>query len=233
MEKNESLGWCMIPPNIMADPYLSANEKIMFGRIIGLTGARGYCFASNEWLGRQLGLKKGSISKIISSLSSNGVIRIEIIRQNGRVVERRIYVDFTHTPPLQKSHTPSTVIAEGYSTDIVGIHTSSKDKRVENSNTTEEESCDEIYSKEFASFWASYPNKKGKGYALKAWNKIKGVNKLANRIIASVEDHKTKDPQWKKDGGQYIPHPSTFLNGRGWEDEIEVETLQEQTVKQY
>ena len=25
--------------------------------------------------------------------------------------------------------------------------------------------------------------------------------------------------QWRKDGGQYIPMPATWLNGRRWEDE--------------
>lgn len=90
-----------------------------------------------------------------------------------------------------------------------------------------------IYSKEFLSFWNSYPNKKGKGFALKAWKKIKGVNNLTKKIIASVEEHITKDPQWKKDNGQFIPHPATFLNQTRWEDEIEVETVKEEIVKQY
>jgi hypothetical protein len=25
--------------------------------------------------------------------------------------------------------------------------------------------------------------------------------------------------QWQRDDGQFIPHPSTWLNGRRWEDE--------------
>jgi len=25
---------------------------------------------------------------------------------------------------------------------------------------------------------------------------------------------------WNRDGGRYIPHPSTWLNGRRWEDEL-------------
>ena len=27
-----------------------------------------------------------------------------------------------------------------------------------------------------------------------------------------------------KDGGQFIPHPSTWLNRNGWEDEIQIST---------
>ena len=28
-----------------------------------------------------------------------------------------------------------------------------------------------------------------------------------------------KRPDWIKDGGQFIPHASTWLNAKGWEDE--------------
>ena len=27
--------------------------------------------------------------------------------------------------------------------------------------------------------------------------------------------------QWKKDNGKYIPYPSSWLNAKGWEDEIQ------------
>jgi hypothetical protein len=34
-----------------------------------------------------------------------------------------------------------------------------------------------------------------------------------------LERHKLGQ-QWQKDNGEYIPHASTWLNGRRWEDEI-------------
>jgi len=27
--------------------------------------------------------------------------------------------------------------------------------------------------------------------------------------------------QWRKDNGQFIPHPQTWLNQRRWEDDVE------------
>ncbi len=74
------------------------------------------------------------------------------------------------------------------------------------------------YTPQFLEFWESYPRKTGKGAAFKAWKKIKGVNALANAIISSVQQHKISI-QWKKDNGQFIPHPATYLNQRRWEDE--------------
>ncbi len=76
------------------------------------------------------------------------------------------------------------------------------------------------YSKEFEMFWSSYPRKIGKGFAWKAWKKISGVKKIYEVIIESVEKHKTKDSQWKKEKGVFIPHPATFLNQSRWEDEF-------------
>ena len=69
-------------------------------------------------------------------------------------------------------------------------------------------------------FWSAYPKKIGKGAAFKAWKKIKPDTELGTRIVDSVLAHADL-PAWKKDGGQYIPHPSTYLNQERWEDELE------------
>lgn len=73
----------------------------------------------------------------------------------------------------------------------------------------------------FNSFWISYPKKVGKGQAERSWFKYCPDQSLADTILASVELHK-KTRQWKEDNGKYIPNPSTFLNGKRWEDEIDV-----------
>ena len=73
------------------------------------------------------------------------------------------------------------------------------------------------YSAEFLEFWAAYPRKIGKGAAWKVWKQRKDRPKNGD-MLASVEAHKRSE-QWTKDGGQYIPHPATFLNQARWEDE--------------
>lgn len=69
----------------------------------------------------------------------------------------------------------------------------------------------------FAEFWAAYPVKKGRAEAEAKW-KARGLDSIADRIIADVQARKVSDRQWL-DG--YAPHGSTYVNGRGWEDEIE------------
>jgi hypothetical protein len=71
----------------------------------------------------------------------------------------------------------------------------------------------------FDDFWKAYPKKIGKGAARKAWGKIRSPATLLPAILLAIEKQKTCD-QWQKDGGQFIPHPATWLNQQRWEDEV-------------
>lgn len=71
----------------------------------------------------------------------------------------------------------------------------------------------------FDEFWKLYPNKKAKPYALKVWNRLKVNEELFKKIIYALEAHK-KSLQWTKNRGQFIPHPSTWLNQSRWEDTL-------------
>jgi uncharacterized protein YdaU (DUF1376 family) len=76
-----------------------------------------------------------------------------------------------------------------------------------------------IKEKDFDLFWKAYPKKIGKGAAQKSWKKIKPSKKLSATIIEAVK-MQSKSPQWTKDGGQFIPHPATWLNQERWNDEV-------------
>lgn len=71
----------------------------------------------------------------------------------------------------------------------------------------------------FENFWKSYPRKQAKVYARKVWQRLKVDEELFNSIMEALKVHK-KLEQWKRDGGQFIPHASTWLNQRRWEDEF-------------
>lgn len=74
------------------------------------------------------------------------------------------------------------------------------------------------YSAEFEIFWAAYPRKTVKGAAWKAWQKLNPDQDTQDLILKALIWQRTRH-EWVKDGGQYIPHPASWLNGRGWEDE--------------
>ena len=90
-----------------------------------------------------------------------------------------------------------------------------KDKEKEKKNKVSKET----YTCEFEIFWAAYPRHTGKQDAYKAFVKLKPDEALMAAILAGIEKQK-QSAQWTKDGGQFIPHPATWLNGCRWEDEL-------------
>jgi hypothetical protein len=83
----------------------------------------------------------------------------------------------------------------------------------------------------FDAFWAAYPRKVNKQNAIKKWQKLKPDAALLETIMNALARHKASH-DWAKDNGQFIPHATTWLNGRRWEDEItEGETKNGQSRK--
>lgn len=78
----------------------------------------------------------------------------------------------------------------------------------------------------FDRFWQAYPKKRSKGQAEKTWNKIKPTEQLTSQMINAIERAKTSD-EWLKNGGQFIPNPSTWLNAKGWDDELSYSNAQQ------
>lgn len=70
----------------------------------------------------------------------------------------------------------------------------------------------------FGIFWLAYPKKVGKDAARKAFEKRAVSDDLLAGMLEAIERQK-QSRDWLKDGGQYIPHPASWLNGARWEDE--------------
>jgi hypothetical protein len=71
----------------------------------------------------------------------------------------------------------------------------------------------------FDGFWSAYPKKVKKTAARSAWDKIGPDADLTRTILAAIERQK-QSTDWTKNGGEYVPHPTSWLNGRRWEDEV-------------
>lgn len=72
----------------------------------------------------------------------------------------------------------------------------------------------------FEQFWSVYPRKKGKDAAWREWLRRSPSDDLATAMIQAVERDKAS-PQWRKDGGEFIPHPRTWLHQGRWQDEAD------------
>jgi hypothetical protein len=74
-----------------------------------------------------------------------------------------------------------------------------------------------VMQTEFDQFWASYPRRTGKGLARKAFTKA--IQKTTLTVMLDALQWQCRQPQWLKDGGTFVPHPSTWLNQERWDDE--------------
>lgn len=71
------------------------------------------------------------------------------------------------------------------------------------------------YPAAFEAFWAAYPRRTGKRKALEAWKRAKGRG--GEQAVLDGAKRLASDPNLPE--SQFIPHPATWLNRDGWEDE--------------
>lgn len=69
----------------------------------------------------------------------------------------------------------------------------------------------------FRVFYEAYPRKESRVKAAEAWRRLNPDGATVEAIMAGLKRARAS-PQWTKDGGAFIPHPSTWLNQRRWED---------------
>ena len=208
----------VIPAEVRYDAALPANAKLLYGEITALAGADGYCWAGNDYFASLYGVDKCTISRWVSKLQKRGHVRVEVVREkggSGAVEERRIYIGRAVTEAVggidKKINTPMQKSQGGIDEKVIA----NKDELTRKNIPPIVPHGDSVL---FDRFWAAYPKKKDKQAARRAWKKLKPDLALCRVMSAALERQK-ESREWRKEGGAYIPYPSTWLNGRRWEDE--------------
>ena len=75
----------------------------------------------------------------------------------------------------------------------------------------------------FDEFWKAYPRKTNKGFARKVFEKLKVDDAMLTKMIQAI--YVQNKNVWKDKDQQYIPHPSTWLNGERWDDEVVIKPM--------
>lgn len=83
--------YIVIPAEIHANKNLKFSERIIYGTLLSFSKKWGYCTATNAQLADIYGVSKTSISTWLMELKEAGVINVEYIYKNHKVIERRIY----------------------------------------------------------------------------------------------------------------------------------------------
>lgn len=83
--------WYVIPAEIYEDERLSAEEILLFGLVANLANKTGYCYASNQWLGKKRGVDDRTVRRWLEGLEKHGYIKRDLPTK-GEAEPRRIYI---------------------------------------------------------------------------------------------------------------------------------------------
>jgi hypothetical protein len=151
-------------------------------------------------------VRKGVLSRRNDgALFSRRLVREEEIRQvrseagslGGRPTKYQKQNGVTEKSKIKANHKANTKLITEYESE------SEDENEIEN---------------EFESFWKEYPRKVAKGKCRELWKRLKPCESLKNKILESVIVQRDS-LAWSREEGKFIPHPSTWLLQKRWQDE--------------
>lgn len=231
--------YAIIPADVRYDDRIPPNAKLLYGEISALIGAAGFCYASNQYFARIYGMSVDTISRLFKKLEDNGYIRREIEKdRSGQVVRRKVYLsasvpqiqppDFFTDTPLQNNregickkdgeiNTSNTVIIPPNPPEGDGA----SGKRKRRGQAAKEQA--DVLPERFEKFWLFYRsnvppdrNAGSRQKAIRAWDALAPSDELVTGMATSLA-RQVKSQAWQSGIG--VPHASTWLNNRGWEDD--------------
>lgn len=123
------------------------------------------------------------------------------------------------TPRVQRYREKKRLETEGNATKRIDREIDRLEREKEETQASPSGDDVETYSPDFEIFWTAYPRKVGKGAAWKVWHRLRLSRLLQDRILAAVAEAR-QSSDWTRDGGQYVPHPATWLSQHRWNDTL-------------
>lgn len=194
-------------------------QKFVLISLADQANDEGVCWPSVGSVIKRTGLSEASVRRAIKSLEKAELIRAE--REPGKATT------YTITPvtviPLSEGypcHSDRTPLSHRQDTPVTVIppYTLNRQGTVKEPSTRTR-GARSLPGASFDRFWSAYPKRRSKGAAEKAWQKLAPDEQLEDTILRALERAKTS-VDWLKEGGKYVPYPATWLNAKGWEDDL-------------
>lgn len=115
-------GYIMIPKSAIADTRIGKPDIwVLIGMLISLSHDKGYCYASNTYLAKELRCETRTIIRWINALKQLGYVSVAYEKsEGGRVEQRRIYVKFSMVTQMSQG---VTRLSQGGDTDVTSLVT--------------------------------------------------------------------------------------------------------------
>lgn len=111
--------YAVLPAKVLLSKELTDKQKLLIALISNLSNERGYCFASNRYLGECLDCSESTIKEHLKKLEDMNILgRVIKLKENGEVEFRSLIItieipqpDFTTTPAEKLTHPPAEKLA--------------------------------------------------------------------------------------------------------------------------
>ena len=161
--------YAVLPAKVLLSKELTDKQKLLIALISNLSNERGYCFASNKYLGECLDCSESTIKEHLKKLEDLGILgRVIKLKENGEVDFRSLIITIeipqpenTTTPAEKVTHPPAEKLAHNnieYNNKVNKIY-SAKDAFVSRVNEFKDKLGNE-YDR-FIDYWTE-ANEKGK-----------------------------------------------------------------------
>ena len=241
--EKESMRYAVLPATALLDNRLSLRDVSVLGALGIHTDKQGWCTPSQGRIGAMLGISRHTVAKSVAVLRECGYLVVSARRGDGGgqtsnlmrvVMDLNVpetclrYVPKNSVSPMLAPATPEVAapatpeVAAPATPEVAAPATPEVARNPPLKSPTEQHTPltptgggedDEL----FAGFWKVYPRKVGKDAARKAFAKRKPDAELLAKMLAAVA-RQAQSEQWRKKDGQFIPHPTTWLNRGQWED---------------
>lgn len=213
-----------IPREIWEATDITWMEKCLLAEINALEEPKKGCFASNEYLAKKFDSSPASIANQISKLRK--LCYVETIGFDGRQRRLRVRPELIRRlkrgslEGLLRFHQQVEALIQEKRGELpaeekpLGPHGGQMELKAPTSIESKRS-----YLEGFDEFWEAYPKKVKKDKARAIWIR-KRCNFIREEIMLALSIHKAS-PAWLKGKppGQFIPHPTSWLNGGEWQNE--------------
>lgn len=195
--------------------------------------------ANDSYITKSLKIGKTKLNKTKQTLKDNGLIEIVQRRNGNRISGWYIKVHYLisdnkkNNIAIEKVNNPQNEQVEKSTSSFQNTNAlrdninclKNKIELLKEENNKlksllkEEKNKNDFNNNLFDKFWNAYPRHVSKGTAEKWFGKNKPSEELVNIMIDKISLLKNSE-QWKSENGKYIPYPTTWLNAKGWEDEV-------------
>lgn len=188
----------------------------------------GECWPSHDTIRKMTGWSKPTVIKAIRALADAGLVEIHEQRDHGmrRVNRYRLPL---HQPANGRQSTTLPTLSTSLTQVVNDVDLGSKRRLHELNqrelNQRELERDTPLYPPKgkrarppvrdgFDRWYAAYPRHEKRAEAERAWAKLPPDAPTTDELIAAVVAQRLADRERR-----YVPHPSSWLNGRRWDDD--------------